>query len=181
MAQPFDCLCGTPTCRGHISGAKDMPPSKLEGLWINGHIRELSEEQVVQQHQEQNVGAATRSMAQDHENGAPENGSPVYHTSDDENTATGTPSNDPTAIALKDAVMHAEKVVAAARSALQAYTEQQQGAIVKKRVKVTSQNDEALIERIPTSKVTKVVAGSQNRGPTSRELSGEMGGDTTQY
>lgn len=43
MAQPFACLCGTPSCRGTISGARDMPASQLEGLWINAHIRELIE------------------------------------------------------------------------------------------------------------------------------------------
>ncbi|KAF6821851.1 galactose-proton symport [Colletotrichum plurivorum] len=44
MAQPFDCFCGTPSCRGRIAGARDMPRSQLEGLWLNGHIRELLEE-----------------------------------------------------------------------------------------------------------------------------------------
>ena len=43
MAQPFTCLCGTPSCRGTIAGARDMPASQLEGLWINAHIRELIE------------------------------------------------------------------------------------------------------------------------------------------
>jgi len=44
MAQPFDCFCGTPSCRGTIAGARDMPRAQLEGLWLNGHIRELLEE-----------------------------------------------------------------------------------------------------------------------------------------
>ncbi|KAK1999982.1 hypothetical protein LX36DRAFT_450416 [Colletotrichum falcatum] len=44
MAQPFDCFCGTPSCRGTIGGARDMPRAQLEGLWLNGHIRELLEE-----------------------------------------------------------------------------------------------------------------------------------------
>jgi hypothetical protein len=44
MAQAFDCLCGKPTCRGRISGAKDMRPEQLEGLWISKHIRELLDE-----------------------------------------------------------------------------------------------------------------------------------------
>ncbi|KAL0941210.1 galactose-proton symport [Colletotrichum truncatum] len=44
MAQPFDCFCSTPTCRGRIAGARDMPRAQLEGLWLNGHIRELLEE-----------------------------------------------------------------------------------------------------------------------------------------
>lgn len=44
MAQPFACNCGTPTCRGTISGARDMPPKGLEGLWLSAHIRQLLEE-----------------------------------------------------------------------------------------------------------------------------------------
>ncbi|KAJ0292430.1 hypothetical protein CBS470a_002735 [Colletotrichum nupharicola] len=44
MAQPFDCFCGTPSCRGRIAGARDMPRAQLEGLWLNGHIRELLDE-----------------------------------------------------------------------------------------------------------------------------------------
>jgi len=45
MAQPFDCLCGAPTCRGRISGAKAMgEQGQLDGTWLNGHIREMLEE-----------------------------------------------------------------------------------------------------------------------------------------
>lgn len=45
MAQPFDCFCGAPSCRGRISGAKDMSNTQLEGLWLNGHVRDLKEQQ----------------------------------------------------------------------------------------------------------------------------------------
>lgn len=45
MAQPFDCFCGSAACRGKIAGARDMAPEQLEGLWLNGHIRELKDEQ----------------------------------------------------------------------------------------------------------------------------------------
>ncbi|CEJ79885.1 Putative Galactose-proton symport [[Torrubiella] hemipterigena] len=45
MAQPFDCICSTPTCRGTISGARDMTSEQLDGLWLNNHIRELLDEQ----------------------------------------------------------------------------------------------------------------------------------------
>ncbi|CAJ2511793.1 Uu.00g074180.m01.CDS01 [Anthostomella pinea] len=41
MAQPFACTCGKPTCRGRISGAGDMTPAQLDGVWLNLHIREL--------------------------------------------------------------------------------------------------------------------------------------------
>lgn len=120
MAQPFDCFCGSATCRGKIAGAKDMPSKQLEGLWLNGHIHELKDEQA------EAKGYATRNGHQD-----------TLLSAD----ACG--ANDPTARALRDALGHAEKVVEAARAALLGY-----------------------------------VGAAARRGPTSRELSGEMGGDT---
>ncbi|KAJ9130161.1 Galactose-proton symport, partial [Pleurostoma richardsiae] len=89
MAQPFDCLCGTPTCRGRIAGARDMPRAQLDGVWLNGHIRELLDER----------------------DGRPS--SPA--------AAASVPADDPTAQALRDALLHAEKVVEAARAALVSY------------------------------------------------------------
>lgn len=44
MAQAFECNCATPSCRGTISGAKDMSPKSLEGVWLSAHIRQLLEE-----------------------------------------------------------------------------------------------------------------------------------------
>ena len=41
MAQPFDCFCGTSKCRGRIDGAGKMSAKQLEGLWLNGYIREM--------------------------------------------------------------------------------------------------------------------------------------------
>jgi hypothetical protein len=41
MAQPFDCFCGTASCRGRIDGAGNMTPKQLEGVWLNGYIREM--------------------------------------------------------------------------------------------------------------------------------------------
>lgn len=111
MAQPFDCFCGSPACRGKIAGAKDMAPEQLEGLWLNGHIRELKDEQA----------RAGGHVVQ----------------------AAGHGADDPTVRALRDALGHAEKVVEAVRAALLGY-----------------------------------VGAAARRGPTSRELSGEMGGDT---
>lgn len=124
MAQPFDCLCGTATCRGRIAGAQDMKPEQLEGLWINGHIRELLEEQ---QQKKQTVQKG---------NG---NGSTQAKPS-------AAATEDPTTRALQEALAHAEKVVESARAALGLYVQQ--------------------------------TTGHARRGPTSRELSGEMGGDT---
>lgn len=44
MAQPFTCMCGTPSCRGLISGAEGMTPAQLDGLWLNSHILQMLEE-----------------------------------------------------------------------------------------------------------------------------------------
>lgn len=49
MAQAFTCNCATSSCRGTISGARDMAPAQLEGVWLSAHIRGLLEEQE-QQH-----------------------------------------------------------------------------------------------------------------------------------
>ncbi|KAL1880032.1 hypothetical protein Daus18300_001395 [Diaporthe australafricana] len=123
MAQPFDCFCGSATCRGKIAGAKDMAPKQLEGLWLNGHIRELMDEQ----QQARGAEDGHRGM------------SPLLPTG-----VAGGAADDPTARALRDALGHAEKVVEAARAALLGYAG----------------------------------AAARRGGPTSRELSGEMGGDT---
>jgi hypothetical protein len=44
MAQPFDCFCGSATCRGRIAGAGQMTEKQLEGIFLNGYIREMLEE-----------------------------------------------------------------------------------------------------------------------------------------
>lgn len=131
MAQPFDCLCGTSACRGKISGAKDMTPAQLEGIWLNGHIIALREEQQLRQ----------------------SNGSAAHE--------------DATTKALRDAVAQANRVVDAARLALNTYTASQSGG-------ANGMNGH------PTKNgfSDKNVAGAVRRGPTSREMSGEMGGDT---
>ncbi|ETS78954.1 hypothetical protein PFICI_08807 [Pestalotiopsis fici W106-1] len=146
MAQPFDCFCGKATCRGRIAGAKDITPQQLAGLWINGHIRELIEQQ--------GAGHSGKLSA---------NGNTAAAAS----ASSGQEAiEDPTALALKDALKQAEKVVEAAKYALRAYSESSQ----------TKENG-----RFPTagqSAVAEANAGYTHRGPTSRELSGEMGGDT---
>lgn len=136
MAQPFDCLCGTPTCRGRIAGARDMTSTQLDGLWLNGHIRELLEER--------------------------EN--PKKNQKTNGHTTTAATSADQTVLALRDALAHAEKVVDAARLALVSYVE----------AYGHSANGNGAG---PVS--ARASSGAQRRGPTSRELSGEMGGDTS--
>ncbi|KAI0025644.1 hypothetical protein F4780DRAFT_217017 [Xylariomycetidae sp. FL0641] len=118
MAQAFDCACGTASCRGRIAGARDMDATQLAGVWLNGHIRGLLEEQ------QQQKG---------HVNGQ----------------GVGSGDDDATARALRDTLRHAEKVAEAAQAALTAYVQGGGSG-----------------------------GGLSRRGPTSRELSGEMGGDT---
>ena len=60
------------------------------------------------------------------------------------------PADDPTVRALQEALAHAEKVVESARAALGLYVDGR----------------------------AQQATGLARRGPTSRELSGEMGGDT---
>lgn len=157
MAQPFDCLCGKPACRGRISGAKDMAKSQLEGLWLNGHIHELLEER-------------------DHrENAKPGNGSALTGGS----LTKVAPPEDTTAQALKDALKHAEKVVEASRHALQSYLE---SAALASRTggRYRTGNDYTVASEPagPGGADASLLTGLTRRGATSRELSGEMGGDT---
>lgn len=130
MAQPFQCLCNTPLCRGTISGAKHMKPSQLGGYWLNTHIRQLLEEQ--QQHS------------------PPENGTAA----------------DPTAQALRNSLSRAEQSAEAARAALRTYLHGVEGAGVNGDAVAAANGDAGLGK------------GLGRRGQTSRELSGEMGGDT---
>ncbi|KAF4125854.1 hypothetical protein GMORB2_1100 [Geosmithia morbida] len=116
MSQPFECLCGTPSCRGTIAGAGNMKPSQLEGYWLSGHIRDLLEEKQKQ------VGNGVSSP------------------------------NDPATQALQGAVSQAELALEAAQSALQVY--------------------------LHKGSVDGLGKNLRRRGLTSRELSGEMGGDT---
>ena len=140
MAQPFDCLCGPPTCRGTISGARDMSAKQLEGIWLNGHIRELLDEQ-----QQQQNGREHQSVV------------------------VGGDASDPTARALRDALTQAEKVVEAARLALRTYVEAGGAA--------TNGGSNGYHGAALNGGVSKA-PGLNRRGPTSRELSGEMSGDT---
>lgn len=166
MAQSFDCLCDKPTCRGRISGAKDMAPEQLEGLWINGHIRELLEE-----HSRGMIGGAMTPSG---------NGSVAVYD---------TPGNDDdvTAQALRNALKHAEEVVDATRTALYSYIESSQQA--GKAKPVGNGVAKNVVEKIAgdanvgssngnVQGDSEIVTGFVRRGPTSRELSGEMGGDT---
>ncbi|KAG5983056.1 hypothetical protein E4U55_000898 [Claviceps digitariae] len=133
MAQPFTCLCNHPSCRGVISGAKDMDPSKLEGTWLNPHIRELLEQK----------------------------------------QADPTAFEDASYKALHDALHQAEKALEAARLAIRTYTDSQPSS------KTVVANGNSVSVSTSTSTSASAEGVSLNRrGATSRELSGEMGGDT---
>ena len=41
MAQPFDCTCGAKSCKGRISGAKDMSETVLREYWLNEHVKRM--------------------------------------------------------------------------------------------------------------------------------------------
>ncbi len=136
MAQPFQCLCGTPTCRGTIDGARNMSAAQLSGMWLNNHIREMLDDQA---------------------RGLPESANAAV---------------DPTATALKDAVSHAERVVQAARLALRTY--------VVTHVNGHGNGDAASGPngKFSSNGISAKSNGFDRRGATSRELSGEMSGDT---
>ncbi|KAK3986253.1 histone-lysine N-methyltransferase ash1 [Cladorrhinum sp. PSN332] len=141
MAQPFDCFCGSSQCRGQISGARDMTPEQLEGLWLNGHIRELLQER------KNNITTTTTTKAK--LNGRA-NGQAKLNGNGNHAAVRREEEEDATAVALSSALAQAEKTVEAARLALTTY-----------------------VDSLESSH-----EGLQRRGPTSRELSGEMGGDT---
>ncbi|POS73347.1 hypothetical protein DHEL01_v208256, partial [Diaporthe helianthi] len=105
MAQPFVCVCGSAGCRGKIAGAKDMSAKQLEGLWLNGHILQLKDDQKASE-----GGRAGRYASRED----------VYHGNMLQ-ANVGRADGDPTARALREALGHAEKAVEAARAALLGY------------------------------------------------------------
>lgn len=159
MAQPFTCFCGTPSCRGLISGARNMTQDQLAGLWLNGHIWELLNEQK-QQKQKQDLKTAR-----------PENG------------ASSSPDAVPSATeqALKEELARAEEslhkadaATEAARRALAAY---RNGAN-------TNTNGKGHVNGHTngTNGTNGIngTNGANRHGTSSRELGGELGGDTAE-
>ncbi|KAK8039807.1 galactose-proton symport [Apiospora rasikravindrae] len=166
MAQPFDCLCGKPTCRGRIAGARDMTKKQLEGLWINGHIRELLEEKAPEDAKLPQHGSANSASAKDSQ------------------TDVKSSQPDTTARVLERALDHANKMVEDARTALQSYLERTRprqdgtrGSGGNGHVPSGNARHSSVIQNEGNAQTT-MAPGLPRRGPTSRELSGEMGGDT---
>jgi hypothetical protein len=92
MAQGFTCFCGAATCRGFISGAKNMTSAQLEGVWLNAHIRALLEER-------DGIVAPISALS-----------------------VAGNGTEDETEEALKIALVQARKMVDVAQRALDTYT-----------------------------------------------------------
>jgi hypothetical protein len=82
---------------------------------------------------------------------------------------------DQTAIALRQALEYAEKAVGAARHALASYLD----SIQRPSSGVNGSSSKKVNGVVHAENNFLVNGGAQRRGPTSRELSGEMGGDTT--
>jgi hypothetical protein len=156
MDQPFTCFCSTPSCRGFISGAKEMSPAQLEGMWLNAHIRSLLE-----------------SHSSPSSTPSPSSNTPI---------STSIPSStDATEQALRENLLLARKMVTAAQKALDTYKslhgKEDAGAI--------DGNDGEVRENgVGSRELSGEMGGDTTetkarRGVTSREMSGEMGGDTS--
>jgi len=147
MAQGFDCFCGAPTCRGYISGAKNMSKESLEGFWLNRHIRELLEER------DNEPAAAAAAAEVESENGI------EYEKNTEDGTKIQASVGDPTLSALVENLLLARKTVDAAQKALETYQNVHYG------------NDVGFVYGLK--------GAVRENGVGSRELSGEMGGDTS--
>jgi hypothetical protein len=141
-----------------------MTREQLEGLWINGHIRELLDQKAAKS----GIGALS---------GNGNHVGPGHHAVED-----------PTAQALRDALQHAERVVEAAKLALHSYIESSQADHGSRYAhadgfhngngKALSTHGDGPGSQGKPATQTGTAAGLTRRGPTSRELSGEMSGDT---
>ncbi|RFU25403.1 hypothetical protein B7463_g10943, partial [Scytalidium lignicola] len=156
MAQGFGCFCGTEQCRGYISGAKDMTKEQLEGYWINAHIRSLLEER----NNSSSYASNVKNEAQPTSSGNVE----LKKVDEKENGAVLEKEVDVTEEALKASLEQARKMLAAAQKALDSYIS----------IHVEN-NDEGVALN---SNGNLGCNGRTRRGVTSREMSGEMGGDT---
>ncbi|CAK7263861.1 hypothetical protein SEPCBS57363_000771 [Sporothrix epigloea] len=155
MAQSFSCLCGTSSCCGRIAGARSMSREQLAGQWLNGHIWELLDEQEQQQ-------KTARS----------ENG----------NKAAAVPSA--RELALQEDLARAEELLRkadqateAARRALAAY----RSGIITNGKTVPATNGSTHHNGLNGAVTSKDVKDSARHGASSRELGGELGGDTLEH
>ncbi|EPE03785.1 galactose-proton symport [Ophiostoma piceae UAMH 11346] len=161
MAQSFDCFCGHSTCRGLIGGARNMKPDQLAGLWLNGHIWELLKEQ-------QESQAKTKAAK-------PVNGTPAADAAETALVEVLTKA---------EATLHkADEAAEAARRALAAHR-----TAVANKTTANGQHENGYTDgnghiNALSTNATNIDAapnGAARHGTSSRELGGEMGGDTVQ-
>lgn len=188
MAQPFDCSCGTPSCQGRVGGAKDMAPSQLEGYWLSGHIRQLKryQQQEQQPEQEQDAEDAQSPTSDKTETPATGASSPSMPTptSDDEYSADppvlranrgsiSLDAKDPTVQALEEALDYAEKVVVAARTALDSYMDVSKTAAAAVAAAAAGHEDDGKGERVKHRGTFGENGGPLRRSPVEDEQGDE--------
>jgi hypothetical protein len=196
MAQPFDCLCGKETCRGRISGARDMTSEQLGNAHLNVHIRQLLAEKYAAELALDTPAVTTNGSSNGTDNGAAQNYLTLNGDRASGNGATAENNDDAAYLdqevleqitrELQEATQRVEQAAQAACRVLKAL--QRQGvADVNGGGKHTNGSSYGNGSDIDyayvgvTDALAGAVAGSLRRGPTSRELSGEMGGDTSVY
>lgn len=162
MAQPFSCFCGTPSCRGRISGARNMSHDQLAGLWLNGHIWDLLAEADAQKQQQQQQQAVQTKL----QTTRPENGTSAPATS----TAA-----DATELALQNILTKAEATLGKADEAAEAARHAL--AVYRTTASANGSHSNALYTN-GNGNGYAASNGAGRRGASSRELGGEMGGDT---
>jgi hypothetical protein len=156
MAQGFSCFCGAEACRGYISGAKNMSAEQLEGFWLNAHIRALLEERDVGAAQLAKSGTMITRVGAVLGNDTEANGTIKEIEKDIESSKL----KDGTEEALKSSLEQARKMVDAAQKALDTYK---------------SIHGRSSVDDLGS---TGAKGANRQNGVGSRELSGEMGGDT---
>jgi hypothetical protein len=166
MAQGFSCFCGAAICRGFISGAKNMSSAQLEGVWLNAHIRALIEERDADL-------SSNRTLLSVTGNGTMAENETCTEKENGHNQEEG---KDETEEALKLTLAQARKMVDAAQKALDTYKSihgrngEDMGDVAGKGANRRN--------RVGSRELSGEMGGDTRRGVTSRELSGEMGGDT---
>lgn len=173
MAQGFDCFCGHKECKGKITGAKDMPAEKLEGYFLNAHIRNMLEERDGISEKKEEV------------NGRNGHGKSVLKAANGETKAvngtsiTFAPTDDIEA-ALLTSLLAAVEMVSSAKKTLDIYRASKTSATTT----TLATNGKSTIngangaQAVVADDSEATVEGEKRRGVTSREMSGEMGGDT---
>jgi hypothetical protein len=185
MAQGFDCFCGTTNCRGSISGAKNMSAEQLEGMWLNAHIRELLEERNGDSEEIESGGPGAWSEHGKAGGGGDivnplllvsRNGTVEAGAVTGKEGAEGGVIKDATEAALRASLEQARKMVEAAQKALHTYKSIHgfSGPNKRKDGKGASVRENGVGSR----ELSGEMGGDTRQGVTSRELSGEMGGDT---